>query len=150
MYLTQQTDYAMRVLIYAAVNDGVLVNIGTIAEAYKISKSHLMKVVTALVKGGFLISVRGKGGGLRLAKSAEEIRVGDVVRLIEPMQIAECFGSNNQCVITPHCRLADVLHGGLRIFLQHLDGFTLAELINRPTSQVLQEPHIAINAAGKH
>ena len=99
-----------------------------------------MKVVTALVKGGFLISVRGKGGGLRLAKSAEEIRVGDVVRLIEPMQIAECFGSNNQCVITPHCRLADVLHSGLRIFLQHLDGFTLADLINRPTSQMLQEP----------
>ena len=94
MYLTQQTDYAMRVLIYAAVNDGVLVNIGTIAEAYKISKSHLMKVVTALVKGGFLISVRGKGGGLRLAKSAEEIRVGDVVRLIEPMPNASAATTN--------------------------------------------------------
>ena len=67
MYLTQHTDYGLRVLVYTAINDDTLVNIGTIAETYNISKSHLMKVVTSLVKGGFLVSVRGKGGGLRLA-----------------------------------------------------------------------------------
>ena len=65
MYLTQHTDYGLRVLVYTAINDDTLVNIGTIAETYNISKSHLMKVVTSLVKGGFLVSVRGKGGGLQ-------------------------------------------------------------------------------------
>ena len=76
MYLTQYTDYALRVLIYAAANQDKLVNISSIAEAYGISKSHLMKVVTALVKAGFLEGVRGKGGGLRLGKPAEEICIG--------------------------------------------------------------------------
>ena len=80
MYLTQHTDYAMRVLIYTAINDDALVNISTIADTYGISKSHLMKVVTALVKGGFLASVRGKGGGLRLARAPENINLGAVVR----------------------------------------------------------------------
>ena len=71
MYLTQHTDYGLRVLVYTAINDDTLVNIGTIAETYNISKSHLMKVVTSLVKGGFLVSVRGKGGGLRLADNPD-------------------------------------------------------------------------------
>ena len=75
MYLTQHTDYGLRVLIYTAINDDALVNISTIAETYNISKSHLMKVVTALVKGGFLTSVRGKGGGLKLAEPPEKISV---------------------------------------------------------------------------
>ena len=82
MYLTQQTDYALRVLIYAAVNDQSLVNIGTIAETYNISKSHLMKVVTALVKGGFLTSIRGKGGGLKLAQPPEKIRAVAACRML--------------------------------------------------------------------
>ena len=79
MHLTQQTDYALRVLIYAAINNERLVNIGEIAADYAISKSHLMKVTTALVKGGFLEGIRGKGGGLRLAAAAHEINIGAVV-----------------------------------------------------------------------
>lgn len=144
MYLTQQTDYALRVLIYAAVNDDDLVNIATIAEAYNISKSHLMKVVTALVKGGFLSSIRGKGGGLKLAMPPEKIRVGAVVRLMEPLQIVECFGSNNHCTITPNCRLADILAGGVKAFLNHLDSFTLADLINKQTHDILYSAKIPI------
>lgn len=144
MYLTQQTDYALRVLIYAAVNDDGLVNIATIAESYRISKSHLMKVVTALVKGGFLSSVRGKGGGLKLAQPAAKIRIGDVVRLMEPMQLVECFGSNNTCTITEYCRLADILAGAAKAFLNHLDSFTLADLINKPTHDILYAPKIPI------
>lgn len=130
MYLTQQTDYALRVLIFAAVNDDALVNIATIADTYRISKSHLMKVVMALVKGGFLASVRGKGGGLRLARPAEQIRVGAVVRHMEPLHLVECFGKENRCLLTPCCRLMEVLEGGIRAFLAHLDGFTLADLVN--------------------
>ncbi|MDO4997935.1 MAG: Rrf2 family transcriptional regulator [Neisseria sp.] len=142
MYITQQTDYALRVLIYAAVNDDDLVNIADIAKAYDISRSHLMKVVMALVKGGFLHSVRGKKGGLRLARNAELIRVGDVVRHMEPLQIVECFGENNRCIIANDCRLAHILSGGIKAFLNHLDGFTLADLINRNTQKILYFPRI--------
>ncbi|ASK27558.1 RrF2 family transcriptional regulator [Neisseria chenwenguii] len=137
MYLTQHTDYGLRVLIYTAINDDALVNIATIAETYNISKSHLMKVVTALVKGGFLSSVRGKGGGLKLAQSADKINIGTVVRHLEPMQIVECMGDNNCCLIAPSCRLMGVLNGGLKAFFNHLDGFTLADLINKPTYDLL-------------
>ncbi|MDK4680676.1 RrF2 family transcriptional regulator [Kingella negevensis] len=144
MYLTQQTDYALRVLIYAAVNDEDLVNISTIAQTYNISKSHLMKVVTMLVKGGFLASVRGKGGGLRLGKKPEDIRVGAVVRLMEPLQIAECFRDDNQCLITCNCRLAEILGGGIKAFLNHLDGYTLADLLNKTTQDILYVPKIPI------
>ena len=103
-----------------------------------------MKVVTALVKGGFLISIRGKGGGLKLAQPPERIRVGAVVRLIEPLQLVECFGDNNQCVITVNCRLAEILHDGIRVFLSHLDGYTLADLLNKTTHDILYVPHIPI------
>ena len=145
MYLTQQTDYALRVLIYTAVNNEDLVNIATIASAYDISKSHLMKVVTALVKGGFLTSIRGKGGGLKLATLPENIGVGNVVRLIEPLNMVECFGENNNCVITAECRLAMILHGSVKAFLTHLDQYTLADLLNKPTHDILHVPRIPIN-----
>ena len=146
MYLTQYTDYALRVLMYAAANDKELVNIGTIADAYGISKSHLMKVVTALVKGGFLLSVRGKGGGLRLARPAEEITIGEVVRCLEPHQLVECMGERSQCncLVLPHCRLAGVLSGAYRSFIQHLDGVTLAEIVNPAIRHTLQEPLVRL------
>lgn len=142
MYLTQHTDYAMRVLIFTAANSDSLVNISTIANTYHISKSHLMKVVTALVKGGFLDSIRGKGGGLKLAKPPENITVGAVVRHMEPMQLVECMGDNNQCLIMPNCRLAGVFGGAIKAFLNHLDGFTLADLLNKPTYELLYIPSL--------
>lgn len=144
MYLTQHTDYALRVLIYTAINDDALVNIGTIADTYGISKSHLMKVVTALVKGGFLDSIRGKGGGLKLARSAEQINIGAVVRHMEPMQMVECMGPNNDCLISTNCRLAGIVGGGIKAFLNYLDGFTLADLLNKPTYDLLYLPKIDI------
>lgn len=146
MYLTQQTDYALRVLAYAAVNSEELVNIATIAEVYGISKSHLMKVVTALVKGGFLDSVRGKGGGLRLRRQAELIRLGDVVRHMEPMKLVECMGAGNQCLLTSCCLLASVLNDAGKAFLEYLDKFTLADLINKPTFDMLYSPKISLAA----
>lgn len=147
MYLTQHTDYGLRVLVYTAVNDDALANIGTIADAYAISKSHLMKVVTALVKGGFLDSVRGKGGGLKLARAPENISIGAVVRHLEPMQLVECMGENNQCLLAPSCRLAGILSGAMRAFLNYLDGFTLADLLNKPTYDLLYLPKIPISSA---
>lgn len=144
MYLTQHTDYGLRVLIYTAINDDALVNISTIADTYGISKSHLMKVVTSLVKGGFLDSIRGKGGGLRLARPADQINIGTVVRHLEPMQLVECMGSNNQCMISPNCRMAGILGGGIRAFFNYLDGFTLADLVNKPTYDLLYFPKVGL------
>ena len=145
MYLTQHTDYGLRVLVYTAINDDTLVNIGTIAETYNISKSHLMKVVTSLVKGGFLVSVRGKGGGLRLADNPENINIGAVVRHLEPMQVVECMGDNNECLITPSCRLTGIITGAIKAFFNHLDQYSLQDLLDKPTYDILYTPHIPIN-----
>ncbi|MCP1659156.1 Rrf2 family transcriptional regulator [Neisseria perflava] len=146
MHLTQHTDYGLRVLIYTAINDDALVNISTIAETYGISKSHLMKVVTALVKGGFLDSVRGKGGGLKLAATPDKINIGAVVRHLEPMQVVECMGEHNECLITPSCRLAGVLGGAVKAFFNYLDGFTLEDMLNKRTYDLLYVPKIDIMA----
>ena len=145
MYLTQHTDYGLRVLVYTAINDDTLVNIGTIAETYNISKSHLMKVVTSLVKGGFLVSVRGKGGGLRLADDPEKINIGAVVRHLEPMQVVECMGDNNECLITPSCRLTGIITGAIKAFFNHLDQYSLQDLLDKPTYDILYTPRIPIN-----
>ena len=145
MYLTQHTDYGLRVLVYTAINDDTLVNIGTIAETYNISKSHLMKVVTSLVKGGFLVSVRGKGGGLRLADNPENINIGAVIRHLEPMQVVECMGDNNECLITPSCRLTGIITGAIKAFFNHLDQYSLQDLLDKPTYDILYTPRIPIN-----
>jgi transcriptional regulator, Rrf2 family len=132
-------------LVYTAINDDTLVNIGTIAETYNISKSHLMKVVTSLVKGGFLVSVRGKGGGLRLADNPENINIGAVVRHLEPMQVVECMGDNNECLITPSCRLTGIITGAIKAFFNHLDQYSLQDLLDKPTYDILYTPRIPIN-----
>ena len=149
MYLTQHTDYGLRVLVYTAINDDTLVNIGTIAETYNISKSHLMKVVTSLVKGGFLVSVRGKGGGLRLADVPEKINIGAVVRHLEPMQVVECMSDNNECLITPSCRLTGIITGAIKAFFNHLDQYSLQDLLDKPTYDILYTPRIPINEIRK-
>ncbi|MBS9782144.1 MAG: Rrf2 family transcriptional regulator, partial [Gammaproteobacteria bacterium] len=135
-------DYALRVLLYAACNEDKLVNIGNIADVYQISKSHLMKVVPVLVKGGFIESIRGNRGGLRLAKPPEEIVIGQVVRQTESFILVECFGSNNQCHITPTCRLAHVFDGANKAFLHYLDSFTLADILTHDLLPYLSEEPI--------
>lgn len=144
MYLTQHTDYGLRVLIYTAVNDDALVNIATIASTYGISKSHLMKVVTALVKGGFLHSVRGKGGGLRLTAPPERINIGAVVRHLEPMQLVECMGEQRMPDYAVLPASTGILGGAMKSFFTYLDGFTLQDLLNKPTYDLLYESKIPI------
>ena len=103
-----------------------------------------MKVATALVKGGFLDSVRGKGGGLRLSRPEEEIVIGDVVRHMEPMKLVECMGADNRCLLTSCCRLSNILNEAGQAFLAHLDKFTLSDLINQPTLDMLYTPKISL------
>lgn len=133
MRLTVMTDYALRVLMYAATAPERIVTIDEIAAAYAISSNHLTKVVQELARQGFVETLRGRGGGLRLAKPAANISVGDVVRAMEEdFGLVECFRDGDTCCITPVCRLRDLLRDALQGFLASLDRKSLADLIARP------------------
>ncbi|WP_298828057.1 Rrf2 family transcriptional regulator [uncultured Piscinibacter sp.] len=137
MRLTQHTDYAIRVLMFAAsrhLRDGpeALSSIREIAEAYGISENHLMKVVNRLAQAGLLHTQRGRNGGLRLARDPAETRLGDIVRLVEDdMALVECFGEGSACPLTAACHLAAALEEARRDFLSSLDRRTLADLVPR-------------------
>ncbi|MDJ1158998.1 Rrf2 family transcriptional regulator [Chelatococcus sp. SYSU_G07232] len=133
MRLTVQSDYALRVLMYAASCPDRLVTIDEIARGYGISENHLMKVVQKLAHAGFLVTVRGRGGGLRLARPAAEITVGAVIRATEEdFALVECFGSGNRCRLTPICRLKPVLGEAIAAYLSVLDRSRLSDLVALP------------------
>lgn len=138
MYITQHTDYALRVLIHVASNQenpGTRITIAGISELFGISRSHLMKVVNKLVREGFLEGVRGKGGGLRLAQPADDIRIGEVVSRMEPnMVLVECFEADHNCILGPACKLKGALNKALKAFLASLDETTLADLVRQPAT----------------
>ncbi|WP_110113554.1 Rrf2 family transcriptional regulator [Bacillus sp. CGMCC 1.16541] len=132
MRLTQYTDYSLRVLLYLATyKPDELSNIKEIADAYNISKNHLMKVIHELGKLGLIETIRGRNGGIRLAKSPSDINIGAVVRKTEEdFHIVECFNrEGNQCILSPSCKLKNVLHEALQAFIHVLDQYTLADLI---------------------
>lgn len=132
MRLTTHSDYALRVLLYLGTQPaGAVVTIGTIAEAYGISHNHLVKVIQTLRDCGDVETVRGKSGGLRLARAPEDIRIGDVVRATEPdFNLVECFSSEaDACAISGACRLTNVLAKANRAFLATLDDHSLADLL---------------------
>ena len=130
MKLNLQTDYALRVLIYVGTNRDALSTIQAIADAYGISKAHLMKVVHRLGKAGYLETVRGKHGGMRLARAPDAIRIGDVVRSIEEdLAVLGCLAEADYCQIQGPCVLLHVLKDATDAFLAVLDGYTLADLL---------------------
>lgn len=128
MQLTQHTDYAFRVLLYTLAHPERLVTITEIASFYDISRSHLAKVVANLTQHGYLIGVRGQKGGLKLGKPAQEINLGVLVNQFEPLQVVECFDENNQCVISPACKLKGVLYEAKKAFLDTLHSYTLEDI----------------------
>lgn len=133
MQLTKFSDFALRVLMYTHAAGDRLVTIEEIARSYRISRAHLMKVVNALTRAGYLKAVRGRTGGLRLAKPAEEIRLGDVVQTTEPdFALVECFATGNQCIISGCCRLPRVMREALDDFIAALNRYTLASIALRP------------------
>lgn len=135
MHLTAYTDFSLRVLTYLGLRGDRLATIHEIATAYGVSQNHLMKVVHQLGRAGFVETVRGRSGGIRLARAPGAIRVGDVVRRMEDdFQIVACFGGNDGggCVIAPDCRLAGALDEALHAFLGVLDRYTLADLLAAP------------------
>ncbi len=133
MRLTNLTDYALRILMYAATRTDRLITIEETAEVYGISRAHLMKVANQLTRAGLLKATRGRTGGLSLARRPNKIRLGDVVRATEPdFALVECFTPENRCIITPRCRLKNVLKEGLAAFTATLDRYTLADLMLNP------------------
>ncbi|MFL1908689.1 nitric oxide-sensing transcriptional repressor NsrR [Plesiomonas shigelloides] len=138
MQLTSFTDYGLRALIYMALlPQGQLTNITEVTEVYGVSRNHMVKIINQLSRLGIVEAVRGKNGGIRLGLPAEQIRVGDVVRGLEPLQLVNC--SSEFCHITPACRLKQVLAQASAAFLAELDKFTLADLVsqNLPLRQML-------------
>jgi len=133
MRLTNFSDYALRVLMYAAVRENRLITIDETATVYGVSRAHLMKVVNQLTRAGYLKAVRGRSGGLTLARRPEKIRLGDVLRATEPdFALVECFGADDQCIIASRCRLRGALKEALGAFLATLDRYTLADLLLNP------------------
>ncbi len=134
MRLTLMTDYAMRLLMYVAQRPDRLCTIAEVARAYDVSEAHLMKVTHQLGLNGWIETVRGKGGGMRLAHPPEKINLGAVVRSMESdFQLTECFGSGNQCLLTGSCRLTAIVDEALHSFLRSFDAYTLADIVP-PTS----------------
>ena len=131
MRLTIYTDYSLRLLMYLALRDGSLATIAEIAESYGISKNHLMKVAHQLGVAGYVATVRGRSGGLRLAKPAEAIGLGQVIRHTEPdMALVPCFKPvNAACAIQQCCVLQSALEKACRAFVEVLDRYTLGDLV---------------------
>ena len=130
MRLTLWTDYALRTLIYVGAKGARLSTIAEIAESFDISKTHLMKVVNRLGQQGYIDTIRGKGGGMRLARPPAEIRVGAVVRETEEdLSVMGCLAETGFCRIEGCCVLRHALREATLAFLQTLDGYTLADLL---------------------
>lgn len=136
MRLTDYTDYSLRTLMYLGMHRDRLVTIQDIADAYAISKSHLMKVVHQLGIAGLVETIRGRSGGLRLGKEPEEINIGKVVRQTEPdFMMVECFSrDHNECVLSPSCQLQGALAQATKAYLAVLEQYTLADLLRNSAS----------------
>jgi len=130
MRLTLHTDYALRVLMHVAIADGKLITINDVAETFDISKQHLMKVVHHLSLKGYLDTVRGRGGGMRLRRPPHDINIGQVVRETEEnLNVIGCQERRGYCRLERVCVLRHVLDDATQAFLGVLDECTLADLI---------------------
>jgi Rrf2 family nitric oxide-sensitive transcriptional repressor len=149
MRLTSYSDYSLRVLIFLASKENKrLTTIKEIAEAYNISKNHLMKIIYNLGKMGYIETVRGRNGGIRLAKSPSDINVGEIIRKTEEdFYIVECFEHHsNRCVITPVCSLKHIFNTALESFLQVLDRYSLEDIVN---NNLMLKEYFASNPSEK-
>lgn len=140
MRLTLHTDYALRMLIYMAVRPDRPCTVNDVAEAYGVSRNHLVKVAQTLRDAGVVETTRGRSGGIRLIQAPDRINIGALVRLTEEdFSLVECMQSGGGgCVISPTCRLRGVLGEALAAYLAILDRYSLADITrNRITLDAL-------------
>jgi len=130
MKLTSYTNFAMRSLQLAALKAPDLIRVDDVVRVHGLARPHVVKIVHELGQAGYIVTQRGRGGGVRLAKPAEQIVVGDVVRLTEgPLELVECFNpQNNTCPLVGICKLSRALHDAAAAFMAVLDDLTLADI----------------------
>lgn len=133
MRLTSQTQYAIRMLMFCAQKQDRLANTREIARFFGLPEKFMLKVLHALGKTGLIETVRGRGGGFRLARPADEIRVGEVIRMVEnDFELAECFGERGaDCPLITSCGLNEALSNALAAFFDTLNGYTIADLVSK-------------------
>lgn len=135
MRLTTFTDYSLRVLIYLGTHNEQRAAVGEIALAYDISRNHLMKVILFLATEEYVVTTRGKGGGIELKVEPDRIRIGELVRQAEEgSALVECFSQESVCCIEPACLLRSAFHKAEQAFYAVLDTYTLADLIAKRVS----------------
>jgi Rrf2 family nitric oxide-sensitive transcriptional repressor len=128
MRMTLHTDYALRMLIYVAMRHDRSCTVSDVAEAYGLSRNHLLKVALMLRRLGFIDTARGRKGGIRLARTPDSINIGPLVRSTkEDFSLVECMQSGN-CAISPACRLKGIFGEALDAYLAVLDKYTLADI----------------------
>lgn len=128
MRLTTKTDYCLRVLIYLQTHPGK-VKIQEIADAYNISKNHLSVAVNKLSELGYVLTTSGPKGGIEFNPAVANKKVGELVSIVEDMDIVECFNEKtNTCVLNPHCRLKSMLRKSSKAFLKELDNYLIKDL----------------------
>ncbi|MCV2368452.1 RrF2 family transcriptional regulator [Roseateles oligotrophus] len=138
MRLTTMTDYALRLLIYLGQHPERLCTTGEVAQAYGISEAHLTKITHQLGQHGWISTVRGKGGGMKLALPPAELMLGDLVRSVESdFYLVECLGAANSCNLTGMCSLTGIVNAALAAFMAELDRHSLADLLRRPSGAKL-------------
>ena len=135
MQLSTYSDYSIRVLMHAALRAPARVTVDEVAGTFGISRHHLVKVVYDLGRSGYLTTHRGVGGGFTLSRPAEDIRLGDIVRLGEETEtVIDCMdGEKRRCRLLPACRLKGVLNEAAAAFFEVLDRYALADVVKQPT-----------------
>ena len=151
MQLTQYSNFALRILQFLALRAPNIATVDEVARAHRVSKAHLVKVAYDLSQRGYIETVRGRNGGMRLARKAEDITVGEIIRWTEaPLELVECFNpETNTCPLQGHCHLSRGIQRALRAFLSVLDDLTIADIsMNRGTLIGLLDANKAASDAG--
>ena len=147
MRLTLNTDFSLRVLMHVGLCGDKLTRINDIAQSFGISKAHLMKVVNDLGQNGYLETVRGHNGGIRLMREPRHINIGQVVRNTEnQLGVIGCLERRGYCPIERACVLRSALQDATQAFLAVLDAYTLADLIKpqRALSSLLFDRRVSL------
>jgi Rrf2 family nitric oxide-sensitive transcriptional repressor len=148
MHLTQQTDVALRILLHLALHPGQVTPASEISRSFRLPQEHTATVAKLLVREGLVESRRGRFGGLVLTKAPGDLRLGQLIRTLEPLELLGCLSQESDCPIDGVCALKGALRSATRVFVETLDTYTLADLVkNRPQLVKLLGPRKERGAA---